>query len=242
MFTAIALRTGWPVYRLACLSERKPGPGRHLMKNSQRLSEPWKNGRLANRHNQRARSQLTKPGEGRTLDGAPFPGETPQTGRFTSLNTLQNKKVAGRRAHRMFADVEAAAQTIAADLGFKPGCDTSPMAAFDLCQMNGGNLLAGNYPWINGGLYFPCLDYIVIDDNLPAPAKATVTIHELVHRLLYGQAYEPLNDVRFSDYDRREFGELVCRAVERRYVEAGGFPLRKSASLTARFAYQEAQN
>ncbi len=123
------------------------------------------------------------------------------------------------------SEVNRIAQTIAADLGIRRG-ETDLLSMLELTSKYGGDVFYFDFDPNCSFKGFCCNGSILVNEFLDSADKATVVLHELIHRLLWSDGYAPLNDIKHKEFNRMEFQESICRAVERIFVFHGGANVR----------------
>ena len=98
------------------------------------------------------------------------------------------------------------------------GCE--PLVLPELPRYSGGLYL----DWRHENTEFSDGGYIALSAHMTFAESCAVMIHELAHRLLYTPRFADWLDKEreYRCYDEREWQEAVARAVERRFLEAGG--------------------
>jgi hypothetical protein len=119
--------------------------------------------------------------------------------------------------------VERAASRIISDLGI-----TGPLTCHEagrIAERFSGVPLIVRFPESIKGVMegdFHTGTSIFVNKSVPDVQKPAVVLHELAHALLFSERYEDLNGPHLAGVPHRWFHEWVARAVERRYLEAGG--------------------
>ena len=130
-------------------------------------------------------------------------------------------------AKRMKQEAAKVASVIYSDLGLNKG-RLDFARCWQLCQEHHSEPLVLDFPRRIGGFYVETIHnyvgsgHVVLSGNMTMLEACAVMVHELIHKLIYSPRYESLNDDNHRQYDKKEFQELVCRAVEARFLENGG--------------------